>query len=113
MNKKLIGLLLGLIAGIFDIIPMVLQSLTWDANLSAFTMWIVIGFFIASIDLKMNPVLKGILISFLILLPSSFIIGWNEPIALIPIAIMTTLLGGLLGFAIEKMSKKDAHSKVV
>ena len=106
MNKKLIGLIFGLIAGIIDVIPMVLQDLTWDANLSAFTMWIVIGFFIASIELKMNSVLKGLLISFLVLLPSSFIIGWNEPVALIPITIMTTLLGGLLGFSIERWTKK-------
>ena len=106
MNTKLKGTLLGVAAGIIDIIPMVLQDMTWDAIFSAFTMWMVIGFLIASIDLKLNPILKGIIISFLVLLPSSFIIGWHEPIALIPISIMTILLGGLLGFAIDKVTKK-------
>lgn len=106
MNKKIIGILLGVIAGIIDVIPMVLQNLTWDANISAFTMWIVIGFFIASVELKINPVLKGILISFLVLLPSSFIIGWKEPTSLIPITLMTIILGGLLGYSISKIKLK-------
>jgi len=107
MNKIRTGLFFGLIAGIIDIIPMVLQDLTWDASLSALTMWIIAGFFVATVDLKMNPIIKGILISFLVLLPSAFIIGWNEPVALIPIAIMTTILGGLLGFSVNKVTIKS------
>ncbi|MCJ7801012.1 MAG: hypothetical protein MUP82_01490 [Candidatus Marinimicrobia bacterium] len=103
MNKKIIGTLFGVIAGIIDVIPMVIQNLTWDANISAFTMWVVIGFFIASIELNINPILKGILISFLVLLPSAFIIGWAEPGSLIPIALMTTILGGVLGYVIGKI----------
>ena len=47
MKKIKIGLLLGIAAGVIDVIPMVIQNLTWDANISAFTMWIVVGFLIA------------------------------------------------------------------
>lgn len=107
MKKQVTGIILGIIAGILDVIPMIIQDLTWDANLSAFTMWIVIGFFIASVDLKINSILKGIIIAFLVLLPSAFIIGWHEPVSLIPIAIMTIILGGLLGFSIHKISNKQ------
>lgn len=98
MKKIKIGILLGIIAGILDIIPMILQNLTWDANISAFTMWIVVGFLISTIDLKINSIIKGILIAFMVLLPTAVLIGWNEPIALIPITLMTTILGGLLGY---------------
>ncbi|HOO24471.1 MAG TPA: hypothetical protein PK673_07580 [Paludibacteraceae bacterium] len=80
-----------------------MQKLTWDANISAFTMWIVVGFLIATIDLKMNSIIKGILIAFLVLLPTAILIGSKEPVSLIPIAIMTTILGGLLGFSINKI----------
>lgn len=107
MKKQATGIILGIIAGILDVIPMIIQDLTWDANLSAFTMWVVIGFFIASVDLKINSILKGIIIAFLVLLPSAFIIGWHEPASLIPIAIMTIILGGLLGFSIHKISNKQ------
>lgn len=103
MKRIKIGLLLGLVAGILDVIPMIMQKLTWDANISAFTMWIVVGFLIATIDLKMNSIIKGILIAFLVLLPTAILIGSKEPVSLIPIAIMTTILGGLLGFSINKI----------
>ena len=104
-NNIVIGLLLGIIAGILDVIPMVLQGLTWDANLSAFFLWVVSGFVLATSNLKLPPVVKGIVIPFVCLLPSTFIIGWNEPLSLVPIIVMTLILGTLLGFAYGKLSK--------
>lgn len=102
MKKQFIGISFGAAAGIIDVIPMIIQKLTWDANISAFTMWVVVGFFISIIDLKIAPVLKGIMVSFLTLLPAAILIGTQEPFSLIPISVMTLILGGLLGFAIEK-----------
>lgn len=97
------GILFGTIAGIIDVIPMVLQKLPWDANLSAFLFWIVSGFLIATSNLKIKGIAKGIIISFVVLLPSAVIIGGKEPFSLIPIAIMTLILGSILGFLIEKI----------
>ena len=105
MRKKISGILLGAAAGVIDVIPMILQGLTWDANLSAFTMWIVVGFLVASVDFKINPILKGILVAFLVLLPTAVIIGWKEPFSLIPIAVMTFILGGGLGVFHSKLNK--------
>ena len=105
MKKNIrIGLLLGTVAGVIDVIPMVLQKFTWDANLSAFFLWIVSGFMLATSNLRLPPVLKGIVIPFICLLPSVFIIGWNDPLALLPIGLMTLLLGALLGFAYSKLA---------
>ena len=107
MNKKtLTGLIIGLIAGIIDIIPMIIKKLTWDANLSAFFMWIVFGIFLSITSLKIKGILKGLVISFLILLPNLFIIGWKEPVSLIPILIMTLILGSLSGFFYQKIIKE-------
>ena len=106
MKKQTIGIIFGSIAGIIDVIPMIIQNLTWDANISAFTMWVVIGFFIASVDLKIKPFLKGVLIGLLVLLPSAILIGWKEPVSLIPITIMTLILSSLLGFLINKYTEK-------
>lgn len=105
-RKVLIGIFLGFIAGIIDVIPMIIQKLTWDANISAFCMWIVIGFLLTIIDLKIKSIIKGILISFIVLLPTAIIIGWKEPISLLPISIMTLILGSLLGFFVNKFTKK-------
>ncbi|WP_445475401.1 hypothetical protein ACT9XH_01250 [Methanococcoides methylutens] len=105
MKKVRLGLTLGVIAGIIDVIPMLIQDLTWDANLSAFSLWVVSGFLIATSGIKINGALKGIIISFLILLPSAILIGWDDPFILFPIFIMTLILGSLLGYFVDKFGK--------
>lgn len=126
MKRTIVGLSLGLVAGLIDLIPMLIQKLSWDANLSALSMWIIIGFFISNTDFKINstvktimigaipdnstgkwnPFIKGAIISLLILIPAAFIIGWKEPLSLIPIIAITTILGGLLGFSVAKVNKR-------
>jgi len=103
MKRILIGILLGTVAGIVDVIPMLLQNLTWDANISAFIMWVVIGIILVLVEFKMNSILKGILISLLVISPTGVLIAWNEPESLIPISIMTVLLGGFLGYSTNKI----------
>ena len=105
MKKITLGLTLGILAGIIDLIPMIIQNLTWDANLSALSLWIISGLLISTTNLKINSILKGIFISFLVLIPSAFIIGWKEPLSLLPIALMTLILGGLLGYLITKFGE--------
>jgi len=104
-NTIVVGVLLGAVAGVLDVIPMLLQGLTWDANLSAFFLWVVSGFMLATSNLKLAPVLKGILIPFICLLPSAFIIGWKDPFSLVPIGVMTLILGALLGLVYRKVVK--------
>ena len=105
MTRTGAGIIFGIIAGVVDVIPMVVQGLTWDANLSAFSLWVVSGFLIATTSLELPDVAKGILIPFLVLLPSVFIIGWAKPLVLVPIAIMTFFLGAVLGVAIGRVGK--------
>ena len=102
-RKIIVGLVLGAIAGGIDIIPMVVQKLPLNADLSAFSLWVVVGVLTAMITVKIPGALKGIIVSFMVLLPCSFIIGWNEPMSLIPIAGMTLVLGSFVGFLIEKL----------
>jgi hypothetical protein len=106
MKRNIItGISFGAAAGIIDVIPMIIQKLTWDANISAFLMWVVIGFILSIIELKMNSIIKGILISYLVLLPAAILIGWKEPVSLVPIIIMTTIIGGALGYTIQRFKK--------
>lgn len=87
-------------------IPMIIQNLPPQANLSAFSMWIIIGLFVSLIDFQINYILKGILISFLVLTPSAILIGWDSPESLIPITIMTLILGCLVGIVYNFLIKK-------
>jgi hypothetical protein len=107
MKRILIGILIGVIAGIIDLVPMIIRKLPPEAYLSAFLMWIVVGFLVSVTDLKINPVFKGIVIALLVLLPCAILIGWNDLTALIPISLMTILLGGLIGYATNELEKKS------
>lgn len=104
MIKILFGLLIGSFAGILDVIPMVLQKLPLQADISAFCMWVVVGVLVATSNIKLNGPLKGIVIAFLVLSPTAVLIGWENPMNLVPVGIMTVVLGGLVGWGnkIEK-----------
>ena len=106
-KKYLIGLLVGAMAGIVDVIPMIIMDLTWDANLSAFSLWVVTGFLTAATNLKMLPAWKGLLVAFLVLTPCAILIGWKEPVSLLPILGMTAILGTLQGWLIGRLERKS------
>jgi hypothetical protein len=105
MKKIKPGIILGIVAGIIDVISMIFQKLTWDANLSAFSFWIVAGFFISTTNLDIKGAVKGIMISLILLIPLAFIIGWQEPASLVPIITMNVILGALLGYSIDRFAE--------
>ncbi|MFH1683423.1 MAG: hypothetical protein ABIA67_00925 [Candidatus Margulisiibacteriota bacterium] len=102
MKKIFTGILIGALAGVIDVIPMIIQKLPWSANLSAFTMWVVVGFLVSVVDLKINNVLKGILIAFLTLAPIAVLIAAQEPMTLIPVFIMALILGSGVGYGVGR-----------
>ncbi len=102
IKKIYLGILFGIIAGIIDIVPMIVQKLTWDANLSAFFHWIIIGFIISTSNLKIKGALKGLIISIILLIPIALLVWWNDTSSIIPMTISTIILGSLLGFLIDK-----------
>ncbi|MFA6489847.1 MAG: hypothetical protein WCT52_04150 [Candidatus Micrarchaeia archaeon] len=95
------GVFFGALAGMIDVIPMVFQKLTWDANLSAFSMWVAAGIIISTSSLQMKGYLKGFLLSLLIAIPVLIIVGWNSPASLLPMGIAIVVLGSLLGHFID------------
>ncbi len=106
MNKLIKFLISGVIIGIIDVIPMILMKLTWDANISAFTMWVIISYLVYYNNQNINQIKKTIIISFLVLIPNAILIGWNNPIGLVPVIIMTLILSMLMGFVTGKINGK-------
>ncbi len=102
MKKIKLGILLGILFGIIDVIPMIIQKISWNANFSAFFHWIIVGFFIASSNLKIKGMLKGLLISIITLIPIAFLVWWNDFSSILPMSISTIIYGLLLGFLIDK-----------
>lgn len=104
MSKLLISLGIGVIAGIIDIIPMIIQKLDKYANISAFIHWVVLGFIISYIQLPLAPWLKGFIIAELSALPIIVIVLKDDPKAIVPILIMSAILGVSVGIATAKFA---------
>ena len=105
-NKTKVGLIVGVIFGIVDIIPMIFMKLTWDTLLSAYSMCIIGGFIISTSNLKMNSTLKGTLIFFLMAIPMMIIVGAGNPQELIPMVITNFIIGSLMGYFIGRYGEK-------
>mgnify|MGYP000014480034 CR=1 FL=1 len=98
MNNILIALLIGIIAGILDVIPMILQKLNKYANFSAFMHWVVLGLIIPFVHWNVDPWLKGLLIGVLSAIPVIILVSEKDKKSIIPILAMSALLG--IGVAI-------------
>ncbi len=99
MNNFLIALSIGICAGIVDVIPMLIQKLNKTASLSAFSHWVVLGLIIPFVDWDIDPWLKGLIIAELSGIPIMIIVGAQDRKALIPITVMSAILGAAVGFA--------------
>ena len=69
MPKLIAALLIGIFAGIIDIIPMIIQKLNKYATISAFVHWVILGFIISYIELPVVPWLKGLIIGVISSIP--------------------------------------------
>ena len=102
MRRAALGALIGIAAGVLDVVPMIARGLPWSADVSAFTMWVVVGVLVAVTELKLPGAVHGIVIAFLVLTPSAVLIGAAEPMSLLPISLMTLLLGSAVGLATRR-----------
>jgi len=103
MNKIIKALLLGTAAGILDVIPMVLQDLSWQANASAFLHWLALGIIITFARLPLAGWLSGMTIALLTGIPVAVLVSATDPSAFIPILISSAVLGSMLGLMSEKL----------
>ncbi len=99
MNEILIALTIGIIAGIIDIIPMIIQKMDKMANLSAFTHWVVLGLIIPFVSWDIAPWLKGLIIAEISAIPILLIVASKDKKAIIPITIMSAILGVAVAIA--------------
>ncbi len=99
MEKILIALLIGIIAGIIDVIPMIIQKMDKIANWSAFSHWVVLGLIIPFVSWNIQGWLKGLIIAEISAIPILLIVGTEDKKAIIPISIMSAILGIGIGVA--------------
>jgi hypothetical protein len=102
MKKILISISIGAVAGLIDILPMIAQHLSWNANLSAFLHWVSLGVIIAYIDFGINGWMKGLIIAEATAIPFVLISGVGT---VLPILSMSAVLGILVGLVLDKLLK--------
>ena len=99
MSKLIIALFIGIAAGIIDVIPMIVQKMEMRANLSAFLHWVMLGLIIPFVSWDIAPWLKGLIIAEIAAIPILVLITEKDKKAVIPITVMSALLGMGVGVA--------------
>jgi hypothetical protein len=97
------ALVLGSVAGVIDVLPMLaLKSSPW-AMASAFTHWVVVGVLIAYLRVNLRPWLTGLVVGAASAVPVLLMVYPVEPTGLVPITVMSLVLGTGVGFASGKL----------
>jgi len=103
MHKIFKALLLGLAAGIIDVIPMVFQGLSWEATSSALLHWLGLGVIITYARMPLSSWASGMVIALLTGIPIAVLNYPDDPASVFPIIIFSVVLGGLLGYTSERL----------
>lgn len=106
MKKLALSILAGTTIGIIDIIPMIIKQLPQIEIASAFSLWVIVAYFIYYSNLPLKGALKGIAISIPIWIPVSFLVFPQGMAIIIIITVTNLVLGSILGFAIERIKRK-------
>jgi len=104
MSKLIISLIIGLIAGIIDVIPMIIQKIEKHACVSAFLHWIIMGIIISYIQIPFAPWLKGLVVAELSAIPVVIIVAKEDKKSIAPILVMSAILGILVGITTAKFA---------
>jgi hypothetical protein len=99
MNDIFIAIIIGLVAGLIDVTPMIIMKLEKVANISAFVHYFVLGLIIPFVSWDIAPWIKGIIISFLTTLPVIIIVYPKDKKAIIPMIVFAFILGAGIGLA--------------
>jgi len=100
MDTLLLSAIIGIIAGVIDIIPMIIQKLDKRATISAFLQYFFVSIIIVNIDLP-HVVwwLQGGIISVALALPVVVLVASEDKKAVPIILTMAAILGTLIGLA--------------
>lgn len=99
MSQFLIAALIGLVAGLIDVTPMIIMKLEKEASISAFVHYFVLGLIIPFVGWEIAPWLKGMIIALLSSVPVMIIVYPKDKKAVIPMILFSLVLGAGIGIA--------------
>ncbi len=99
MKNILIAIIIGLVAGLVDVVPMIVQKLDKSSNISAFIHYFLLGLIIPFVNWDLVPWVKGIVIALLTSIPFMILVFPKDKKAIIPMFIFSIILGAGIGIA--------------
>lgn len=102
MHNITTALFIGLIAGLVDVIPMIIQKLDKTSCISAFIHYFALGTIIPFVDWDIEPWFKGMIISVIMSLPVMIVVYSKDKKAIAPMIIFALILGAGIGIAGSK-----------
>ena len=99
MNNFLIAVIIGLIAGLIDIIPMIIRKLNKRDTISAFVHYFALGLIIPFVNWPIAPWITGVIIALLTAVPVMIIVYPRDKKAIMPMIIFSLILGAGIGIA--------------
>jgi hypothetical protein len=105
MSRLAKGLLIGAVAGIVDVLPMVAMGTTTDAMVSAFLHWVFLGFVITYLELPIPHWAKGVLVGLAAATPVVAMVIGQDPKAPGPIVLCSAVLGAAVGAATGRWAR--------
>ena len=97
-QKIFVSLAIGVVAGVLDVTPGLIQGVDLRITLTGFSFWVVMGPTIAFISLPVKDWLKGLLVASLLAIPGTILMSAIDPDTVIPMIIVTIVLGSRVGF---------------
>lgn len=99
MSNFIIAILIGIVAGLIDIIPMIIMKLDRVTNISAFVHYFVLGLIIPFVNWELTSWISGIIISIMSALPIMIIVYPKDKKSIILMTIFAIILGAAIGLA--------------
>ncbi len=107
MKKQLIVLIVGLAAGVLDLVPLILVGAPIFNMAAILVFWLVACLFMAKTGLVKNTILNGLLIAVLLMMPLILTVSAVNPKDFLPMLSMAVILGPIAGWIIGKAGGSD------
>ncbi len=104
-RKILVALVVGVAAGLVDITPGLIRGVDLHITLAGFSFWLVMGPLVAFVSLPIADWLKGLLVASLLAIPGTFLMSGIAPETVVPMILVTVVLGSLVGFLTGRYAK--------
>ena len=104
MQKLFAATAIGALAGVIDVVPMLVQKIDKTSCLSAFVHWLVLGVVISYVSAPIPDWAKGAAIGLFSALSIAILVAQTDPKSIPPILITSLVLGGIVGIISGKFA---------